>query len=136
MARKNTVKRVDKKIFSRTAATTKKMNISPKLMRGGTRLQKGQKMEKTNDVELKTGEFIVVAVKDELTKKFMQPTFGDDLDALMRIFTYQINANPIWKDNASDFSFYILGFFNQNSGILIPDMQKICSGHSVVKKGD
>lgn len=38
MARKNTIKRVDRKIFSRTAASTKKMNISPKVMRGGTRL--------------------------------------------------------------------------------------------------
>ena len=38
MSRKNTSKRVDKRIFSRTAASTKKINISPKVMRGGTRL--------------------------------------------------------------------------------------------------
>lgn len=38
MARKNTVKRVDRKVFQRTAAATKKINISPKVMRGGTRL--------------------------------------------------------------------------------------------------
>lgn len=38
MARKNTVKRIDKRVFSRTAAATKKINISPKVMRGGTRL--------------------------------------------------------------------------------------------------
>lgn len=35
---KNTKKRVDKRVFSRTAASTKKINISPKVMRGGTRL--------------------------------------------------------------------------------------------------
>lgn len=38
MAIKNTKKSVDKKIFKRTAATTKKTNITPKVMRGGTRL--------------------------------------------------------------------------------------------------
>lgn len=38
MSRKNTIKRVDRKVFQRTAAATKKMNISPKVMRGGTRL--------------------------------------------------------------------------------------------------
>lgn len=38
MAIKNTRKRVDKKVFKRTAASTKKMNVSPKPMRGGIRL--------------------------------------------------------------------------------------------------
>lgn len=38
MSRTNTKKSKDKKIFSRTAATTKKVNITPKVMRGGTRL--------------------------------------------------------------------------------------------------
>lgn len=38
MARKNTVKRVDRNVFKRTAASTKKINIAPKVMRGGTRL--------------------------------------------------------------------------------------------------
>lgn len=85
-------------------------------------------------MKLKSGEFYVVAVKDELTKKFLQPTFGEDMDALMRLFTYQINNNPIWKDNASDFSFYKLGFFSQESGMMIPDIEKLSSGHSVKKE--
>ena len=38
MPKTNTKKNVDKKVFKRTAAATKKMNISPKVMRGGTRL--------------------------------------------------------------------------------------------------
>lgn len=39
MARRvNTSARKDKAIFRRTAAGTKKVNISPKVMRGGTRL--------------------------------------------------------------------------------------------------
>lgn len=38
MKRESTKKSVDKEIFKRTAATTKKINIVPKTMRGGTRL--------------------------------------------------------------------------------------------------
>jgi hypothetical protein len=38
MAIKNTKKSTDKKVFKETAASTKKVNISPKVMRGGTRL--------------------------------------------------------------------------------------------------
>lgn len=38
MAIKNTKKRTDKRVFRQTAGTTKKMNLAPKTMRGGTRL--------------------------------------------------------------------------------------------------
>lgn len=38
MSMTNTVKKTDKEVFRRTAASTKKCNISPKTMRGGTRL--------------------------------------------------------------------------------------------------
>ena len=36
--RENTVQSIDRKIFKRTASKTKKINIDPKSMRGGTRL--------------------------------------------------------------------------------------------------
>lgn len=38
MAIKNTKKKVDKKVFKHTAATTKKINVAPKMQRGGIRL--------------------------------------------------------------------------------------------------
>lgn len=38
MKRTNTSKGKDKKVFRITAAGTKKINIAPKVMRGGTRL--------------------------------------------------------------------------------------------------
>lgn len=38
MKTKNTKRTTDSKIFKRTAASTKKINISPKNMRGGIRL--------------------------------------------------------------------------------------------------
>lgn len=38
MSRVNTRPRNDKKIFKRTAASTKKINVAPKVSRGGIRL--------------------------------------------------------------------------------------------------
>ena len=38
MSIKNTKRKVDRKIFKRTAASTKKINVAPKAMRGGIRL--------------------------------------------------------------------------------------------------
>ena len=94
--------------------------------------RKGEKMD--TFTQLTNGEFHIVAVKDELTGKFLQPTFGEDLDAIKRIFAYQINNNPIWKDNASDFSLYRIGLFHEKSGMIIPELDKLCSGNSVRKE--
>lgn len=38
MSKVNTRPRNDKKVFKRTAASTKKINVAPKVSRGGTRL--------------------------------------------------------------------------------------------------
>lgn len=38
MARKSMPRRKDNKVFRRTAAKSKKVNINPKIMRGGIRL--------------------------------------------------------------------------------------------------
>lgn len=38
MSRRKTKKKIDRKIFKRTAVKTKKINISPKISRGGLRL--------------------------------------------------------------------------------------------------
>ena len=78
--------------------------------------------------------FYIVAVKDELTNTFLQPTFGENMDALQRIFSTQINSLPIWKDNPTDFSLYMLGHFDAETGEIIPDIQKLVSGHSVRRK--
>lgn len=42
--RKPTKEKKDRKIFSRTAKKTKAINITPKIMRGGTRLWKSNYM--------------------------------------------------------------------------------------------
>lgn len=36
--RKKTKRKIDRKIFNRTANSTKKINVAPKIMRGGIRL--------------------------------------------------------------------------------------------------
>ena len=38
MSRVNTRPKNDRKVFKRTASSTKKVNVAPKVMRGGTRL--------------------------------------------------------------------------------------------------
>lgn len=47
--RKKMKKRKDRKIFRNTAVATKKVNISPKVMRGGIRLWKQQQYTKQTD---------------------------------------------------------------------------------------
>lgn len=79
-------------------------------------------------------EFYIVAVKDELTGTFLQPTFGETKEELKRVFEYQINNIKLWKENASDFSLYSIGKFDQDLGLIKPDFYKICSGPSVVRK--
>lgn len=76
----------------------------------------------------------VVAVKDELTGTFMQPTYGENLDALKRIFATQVNTIAIWKENPTDFSLYKLGTFDQETGVMISDIEKMSSGLSVLRK--
>ena len=79
-------------------------------------------------------KFHIVAVKDELTNAFLQPTYADDERAIIRIFDYQINNTPIWKDNPADFSLWHIGLFYQETGQIEPDLYKICSGTSVWRK--
>lgn len=84
---------------------------------------------------MKDNLFYIVAVKDELTNTFLQPTFGDNLDSLKRIFKTQINTIPIWKDNPADFSLYMIGHFDQETGEIIPDIEKITGGYAL-KEGE
>lgn len=79
-------------------------------------------------------EFIIAAVKDELTETYLQPVFGEDQQDLIRTFTFQINNIPLWKDNATDYSFYKLGYFNSITGEIKPEIEKLISGHTVVRK--
>lgn len=76
------------------------------------------------------------AVKDEMTQKFMNPTFieADDLaDKLaIRQFASNVNNIQLWKDNPNDYSLYKVGQFDDEEGALCCVVEKITSGRSVV----
>lgn len=80
--------------------------------------------------------FKIVAVKDELTNSFLQPTFIESIEEAERLFKYQINNIPLWKDNASDYSLYYLGSYDAETGIITTGniINKIVSGHAMLRK--
>lgn len=83
--------------------------------------------------------FRMYSVKDELTGKFMQPMYLDETDDItlcdqlaIRQFKSQINNIQLWKDNASDYSLYLVGRFNDEEGTESVIVEKITSGRSVL----
>lgn len=77
--------------------------------------------------------FFIVAVKDELTGAFMQPNFGETIAELERIFKYQINNIDLWRFNSSDYTLYKLGTFDQETGELIPCIERLVNGRAVLE---
>ena len=81
--------------------------------------------------------FNIYTVKDELVNKFMQPTFIQDENEALRLFTYQINSIDLWKANSSDYSLYKIGTYDQTTGTVIGiTPEKIIGGRSVVKNAE
>lgn len=76
----------------------------------------------------------IYAVKDELTDTFLQPTYGENDLEITRLFAYQINNTPIWKDNPSDYSLYRLGTFNEETGEIESKVERLTGGRAVWKK--
>lgn len=79
---------------------------------------------------------IFFAVKDELAETFYAPSLFNTEAEATRNFKTAINNNPIWRDNASDFSLYKLGEFDDVTGMITSELHKVCSGHSVKTKGE
>lgn len=80
--------------------------------------------------------FEVVAVYDNLTEAYMEPKFFPTLAEAERVFRYQINNIPLWKDNAADYDLISLGTFDSELGMFNSAVHKICGGRSVLSKGD
>ena len=78
--------------------------------------------------------FQVVAVYDNLSESFLQPTFVESEKEAERLFTYQINNIALWKDNASDYELYKLGEYDAEKGMLISNLHKLVKGTSVLRK--
>ena len=117
----NTNRKRDHASFARTAKKTKKINVSPKVMRGGTRLWERNKME-----------FQVYAIKDDLRNMFFQPQYFKTNVEAARYFKTAINNNQDLKYNCSDFSFWSLGTYDDETGIFTSDISKEINGRSVL----
>lgn len=72
------------------------------------------------------------AVKDELANRFLSPNLMNNEELAKRQFKTQINNIELWKDNASDFSLFKLGTFNDETGEIIYKPEKIVGGRSVL----
>lgn len=77
--------------------------------------------------------FFIVAVKDELTNSFLQPTFGETIAELERIFKYQVNNIDLWRCNSSDYTLYKLGVFNQETGEIKTCLERLVNGRAVLE---
>lgn len=79
--------------------------------------------------------FNVYAVKDELTGRFLQPVFIESDPEAIRWFTHVLNNTELWKENASNFSLYKIGTFNDASGFGESlNIEMIQGGLSVLKE--
>lgn len=79
--------------------------------------------------------FIIYAVKDEMTSRFMEPQYFRTENEAKRNFGYQINNIKLWKDNSADYSLYKLGEFSEDDGFLIDTicMEKVTGGRAMLK---
>lgn len=81
-------------------------------------------------------QYLMYSVKDELTGKFMNPMFIERTDIAeneaIRQFRSNVNNIKLWKDNPNDFSLYLVGLFDDNSGASAMAISKVISGRSVV----
>lgn len=72
------------------------------------------------------------AVKDELSQMFLAPTTFNSEEEAKRMFKTQINTINLWKENSSDFSLFRIGTWNNETGELISNIEKIINGRSVL----
>ena len=92
-------------------------------------------MMTTEPQPIKSTDFLILAVKDELTGLFFQPIFCKSEAEGKRWFEFVLNDNKIWKSNAAMYSLYKLGTFNDKEGIKdYPTVELIVGGLSVKKE--
>lgn len=81
-------------------------------------------------------KYLMFSVKDEMTQKFMNPMFVEDEEhaknIAIRQFRSNVNNIKLWKDNPNDYSLYLVGKFDDESGAEACVIEKIIGGRSVV----
>lgn len=74
----------------------------------------------------------IFAIKDDLRNMFLSPQYFKTEVEGARYFKTAINNNNDLKYNASDFSFWKLGTFDDESGIFTSEVSKEINGRSVL----
>lgn len=81
-------------------------------------------------------KYSMYSVKDEMTQKFMNPMFVEDEEhannIAIRQFRSNVNNIKLWKDNPNDYSLYLVGKFDDETGAEACFVEKIIGGRSVV----
>ena len=76
------------------------------------------------------------SVKDELTNKFMNPMFIEDVEEAdnlaIRQFRSNVNNIQLWKDNPNDYSLFRVGVFDDEAGAAATVIEKVIGGRSVI----
>lgn len=76
--------------------------------------------------------FTVFSIKDDLRNMFQAPVyFKTDIEGA-RYFKTAINNNEDLKYNCSDFSFWKLGSFDDETGVFTSKVSKEINGRSVL----
>lgn len=85
------------------------------------------------------GRFRMYSVKDELTGKFMNPMYVEETEdkemadkLAERQFRSHMNEIKLWKDNPNDYSLYLVGIFDDETGAEATAINKIIGGRSVI----
>ena len=76
--------------------------------------------------------FTVFAIKDDLRNMFHTPQYFKTEVEAARYFKTAINNNQDLKYNCSDFSFWKLGSFDDETGTFTSEISKEINGRSVL----
>ena len=60
---------------------------------------------------------MIVAIKDKLSGRFMQPIYIENEELAKRWFKNVLENTEIFKDNKQDFELYKLGTFTDDLGV-------------------
>lgn len=90
-------------------------------------------------------EFLIIAVKDKVAEKFMQPIFTENKETAKRLFATQLSKIEIWKENPEQFELYDLGLYCEDSGNIVGNNENpesfpiihpelICKGTDLIER--
>lgn len=78
------------------------------------------------------------AIRDNLSEMYMTPVLFQNENVALRWFSGVVNSkeqNEVIYNNPADFELWKLGIYDNNTGDLVPMLEKIATGLSV-KKGE